>query len=119
MKLTVRYLCAPGQRLSGQHATSRDSPRLVFLFKSLGCSREQIEAQHRAGAGDRNTPDRVAKEPFEGIMCTYVAQIPQDWIGDLGCSCFLLVVQRKRRNDSNYCPSNTSLGRAAQCGTHR
>lgn len=50
MKLTVRYLCAPGQRLSGQHATSRDSPRLVFLFKSLGCSREQIEAQHRAGA---------------------------------------------------------------------
>lgn len=50
-------------------------------------------------------------------MCTYDAQIPQAWVGDLGCSCFLLVVQRKLGNDGNYCPSNTSLGRAARCGT--
>lgn len=47
-------------------------------------------------------------------MCTYERQIPQDWRGDLGCSCFLLVVRRKLGNDGNYRPSDTSLGRGAE-----
>lgn len=90
---------------------ARVSPRLALL-KSLRCSREQTEAQRRCC--DRNTPDCAAEEPFGDIMCTYQRQIPQDWRGDLGCSCFLLVVQRKLGNDGNYRPSDTSLGCGAE-----
>lgn len=63
-------------------------------------------------------PHCVAKEPFEGVMCTYQAQIRQDWIGDLGGSCFLLVVQRELRNDRNYDRSDASLGRGVSNATH-